>query len=72
LLFDLRAQPCGVAPMQRVTTYEAIGTHIPVLAGFPSANAPSRVSFHELRLLLSDFAYNKNVVHRQREILTKG
>ena len=58
--------------MQRVTTYEAISSHIPVLAGFPSANAPSRVSFHDLRLLLSEFAYNKNVVLRQREILTEG
>jgi len=58
--------------MQRVTTYEAIGSHIPVLAGFPSANAPSRVSFHALRLLRSELSYNKNVVPRQREILTTG
>jgi hypothetical protein len=58
--------------MQRVTMYVAIGSHIPVLAGFPSANAPPRVSFHGLRLLLSEFAYNKNVVQRQREFVTEG
>jgi len=58
--------------MQRVTTYGAIGSHIPVLAGFPAANAPSRVSFHDLRLLRSEMSYNKNVVPGQREILREG
>ena len=48
------------------------GSHIPVLAGFPSATAPSRVSFHAVRLLLSETSYNWYVAFEQREILGVG